>query len=314
MSRRDGVVLLADIGGTNARFALWRDQQLGRIYRTETEALRLLPALIDALELPGHIDRAIFSVAGPVAGGRVTLTNAGITLDAKELGTAFGAPARLLNDFEALAHGLVSLPGEAVATVNQGEAVLGAPRIVIGPGTGLGLAAWIPSENADGALAGDGRALTTEGGHVSLAARTEEEHRIVAALAGRYGHVSAERAVSGPGLSALYAVLGGTEREPADISRAALDGEAMARSAVGHLLDFLATVAGDAALTLGARGGVYLAGGVLTALNGLFDTNRFHARFTDKGRFGSYLERVPVYRLIAPDPAFFGLAALARRD
>ena len=192
---------------------------------------------------------------------------------------------------------------------------LRAAMAVIAPGTGLGVSGLVPA-GADGFAAVEG-----EGGHRTLAAQSPREWAIVNALAERFGHASAERALSGPGIEALYRAIasiggmsGGRDRTAAEIAHAAFArSDPIAEEAIATFTGFLGSVAGDLALTLGARGGVYVAGGIVPGWGGRFDAARFLARFRAKGRFRGYLSAVPVRVVTHPYPALAGTEHLLAR-
>jgi glucokinase len=190
---------------------------------------------------------------------------------------------------------------------------------VFGPGTGLGVACFLP------AAAGGPAAIATEGGHADIAATTEREAAVIAVLRRRFGHVSAERLLSGPGLTNIHAALCAIDgREPSaplrpgDIARAAQARgrarDARARETVAMFSALLGQLAGDLALGFGARGGVYVAGGVVARLGPAFDRKLFRRRFEDKGRYRDWLKPVPVWLITHPHPAMLGLARYLARS
>ena len=189
-----------------------------------------------------------------------------------------------------------------------------AAMAVIAPGTGLGVSGLVP----DGA--GGFAAIEGEGGHRTLAAQNPREWAIVSALAERFGHASAERALSGPGIEALYRAVASIDgvscrgnRTAAEIAHAAFTrSDPVAEEAIATFTGFLGSVAGDLALTLGARGGVYLAGGIVPGWGGRFDAARFLDRFRAKGRFRDWLSAVPVHVVTHPYPALAGAERLLR--
>lgn len=241
-------------------------------------------------------------------GDDVSITNLHWHFSLRELRQQFGLTHCVaLNDFEALALGLASLEESEKLLVKEGRATESSPFVVLGPGTGLGVAAGVPG--------GDRLAVvSSEGGHRDLAATDEEEWRIVEQLRERFGHVSAERVLSGPGLENLYATLApaSTNSEPVpsaeEVSRLSRDGDPRARRATELFSGWLGAFAGDLALTFGARGGVYLAGGALEGLGTAFDERHFVNRFLAKGRLRSYLEPIPVWRIVRSDAALLGCA------
>ncbi len=305
--------LIADIGGTNARFAqLGEDgafaQQLTlpcKDFETPAKAIRAYAEQTGLGTLPAH---AAFSVAGPVRDGKVDMTNHIWRLDADELAAELGfTDVAIVNDFEAVALGIPELGDGDTTAIRDGEAGATGPVAVLGAGTGLGVSVLIPS---------DGKRITlaTEGGHATLAPRTEQETEIVQIMAKRFGHVSWERVLSGPGLEALFQAVGGETVDAAAVTTRMQAGDETAITAFDHFFAFLGTAASDVALTCGATGGVYLAGGILPRLESELKTSGFADRFVDKGRFGDYLGRVPVKLITHPFPAFVGLSYLIRQS
>ncbi len=310
--------LIADIGGTHARFGLIDDK--GRIVTNATypcadfaDPAAAARAHADAIGLAAMPTHAALAVAGPVSEGRCTMTNHSWVIDGAAFGHTLGIPnVHLVNDFETVALGLPDLAEDDFLLLQAGAPMTTTPALVLGPGTGLGVAVL--------AAAGDGGrlALATEGGHATVATRDAKEASIVQQLTARFGHVSWERVLSGPGLENIHAALataGGTAPDAAAITRAGLGGgDTLAREVLELFFAFLGTAASDLALATGARGGVNLAGGILPrfvdapAFDGL--SARFLARFVDKGRFQNYLAANPVRLITHPYPAFIGLRHL----
>jgi glucokinase len=305
-------LLVADIGGTRARFALSQGetQLSARRDLAVAEHANFEAALDHYIEDVGGVrpEALAVAVAGPVANGRARLTNGDWLIDGETLRRDRGFTAvSVLNDFEAVALSLPLLGAGDVEAIGGGTPVAGAPRVVLGPGTGLGVAGLVSAPAGPLPVVG-------EGGHVTLAGQTEAEDQILAALRARFGHVSAERVLSGQGLENLYSVLAGQEegRVPAsDIARLAASGDAPAVRALAHFAAFLGTVSADLALTFGARGGVFLAGGVLPRLGSAFDRGLFRGRFEDKGRFSGYLAKVPTSLILREDAGLLGLTSRA---
>jgi glucokinase len=254
------------------------------------------------------------AVAGPVEGERAVMTNCPWVIDAAELRRLLGVPAvRVINDFEATAWSLSALEPDHVAAVGAGRAVAGAPMVVLGPGTGLGLASHVPHASAPVVIA-------TEGGHVTLAATTVREDAVIAWLRGRFGHVSAERALSGPGLENLYRAIAAVDRadvparDATAITQAGVVGTCpVSRAALDMFCAMLGTFAGNAALSFGARGGVFIAGGIAPRIVDYLLKSEFRARFDAKGRLRPYVEAIPLNVIVHPDYAFIGLKALVER-
>jgi glucokinase len=308
--------LLADIGGTNARFALQKPGRRPTRYRVlKTADHHGLSAAIDqylALVRPARDPKvAAVAVAAPVLGDAVTLTNSPWSFSAAAVARAVGLDRlRVLNDFEALAWALGSFGSGDLRRMGRGRPVVQTPSAVFGPGTGLGVSCLVPGPAHEPVV------LASEGGHASLAAGTAREAAMIDVLRDRFGHVSAERALSGPGLANIYAALARLDSaapsaplRPGAIARAARDGsDPRAREAVAMFSALAGQFAGDLALTFGARGGVYVAGGVIPRLGEVFDARLFRRRFEAKGRFASWLRRVPTWLITHPRPAMPGLA------
>ena len=308
-------VLLGDIGATNARFAILTDDTLEPVTSVEVaDFARFADAVATFLKENRHqvqLTHALFAVAAPVEGERCTLTNASWVIDTQELQEAFNLQARIVNDFEAVALSLPLLAAADVTAIGSGKPEPGAPMAVLGPGTGLGVACLIASSKGP-------MIIPSEGGHATLASTCEREDGIIRQLRHRFGHVSAERAISGNGLENIYqaiAELDGSDvgrRSAAEITTQALRGECqIAHEALHTFCGFLGSFAGNVALTFRARGGIYLAGGISPRILDFMARSEFRNRFEAKGRFRSYLEVLPSYVIIHPEAAFLGLKALA---
>ncbi len=315
--------LLADIGGTHARFG-WLGAGTGavsevRTLKTADHAGPVAAARAYLSDLAARLEphyspprAASFAVATAVGGDLVTLTNAGWSFScqasARELGVA---RLLVLNDFEALA---LSLPRLAPAQLRAiGHVVHGAPGAalaVIGPGTGLGVAGLVALDG------GRWVAVPGEGGHASLPAGDDYECALLAAVRRDYPHVSAERLLSGIGLPVLYAGVARVEGAAAaapvptsEIVARGLDGsDAIASRTLDLFCALLGGFAGNVALTLGARGGVYIGGGIVPRLGERFFQSQFRARFEAKGRFAPYLQSVPTWLITDTLAALDGAA------
>ncbi|MGZ8982672.1 MAG: glucokinase [Methylotenera sp.] len=303
--------LVADIGGTNARFALLDVHGMPIHIRVlECADYPDVGAAIRAyLTKIGGVRpvSAVIAIANPVTGDHVAMTNHHWSFSVRALKTELGMESLVVvNDFAALALALPSLSSKDLVQVGGGVAVPDQPIGVIGPGTGLGVASLVKTGTLWQPLAG-------EGGHVTLAAANDFESDIIAALRHRFDHVSAERVLSGPGLSVLHETIGALRKQvvepitPEEIARRALTGsDDLCHEAVTVFCAMLGTMAGNLALTLGARGGIYLGGGILPKLGTFFVQSPFRARFEEKGRFASYLASIPCYVIHAEQPALIG--------
>jgi glucokinase len=304
-------LLLADIGGTNTRCALGDATGTGPVatYRNDDfpTLADLLSRHLDALAVSARPRTAVLAVAAPIQGDEVRMMNRAWTFSSEELRQRLGLDRlELLNDFAALAWALPVLAPTELAQIGGGSAVAEAPRVVLGPGTGLGVASLAP-------VAGGWLALPGEGGHVTMPAQDEAEEAVIRAGRARYGHCSAERLLSGPGLSFLHAALhGGPELPPDEIGRRLRAGEAPAAATFAVFFRLLGTVAADAALILGALGGVYLGGGIVPRYVDVLARSDFRRRFEAKGRYAAYLGAIPTLAITAANPAIAGLLAFAR--
>ncbi len=309
-------LLLGDIGGTYARFALAEGAVVGPVWSTEVGArLNVIEAIRAFIDVGAHgasIEGALLATAGPVEGGRCRLVNAAWIIDEEEIARAFGFSwVRVVNDLEAVAAGLPDLTAAQTRLIGPDTSLVGAPMAVIAPGTGLGMACLIAGP-------GGRCVVTSEGGHASLAGIDAKHDRLIAVLRKQCGgHVSVERALSGGGLRNLYlasAVLAGAKvesRTAAQITEGAFNGTCpMCRDAVDAFCAFLGAVAGDIALTFGARGGVFIGGGIVPRFVDYLARSAFRAQFEAKGRLQPYVSRVPTRVIMHPNPAFPGLMSL----
>lgn len=314
--------LLGDFGGTNLRLAL---QTRGAATRVRRYAAADFDGAESALKqyfrdiglgAAARPRAAAFAIAGPVLSNRIRMTNLPWSISLPALKRAFGFDSLLaINDFAAVAESLPHLGPADLRQIGGGKPARGLPLVALGPGTGLGVAALIPLA----AHPGEWQAIATEGGHVTLSPVDAAEDELLSALRQRFGHVSAERVISGQGLENLYAALSelrgarAASLPAAEVTRRAARGEALAREAVRQFCALLGSVAGNLALSYGARGGVYLAGGIVGKLGPLFDADLFRERFAAKGRYRGYLRAIPTYLVTHKLPAFVGLAAALDR-
>jgi len=320
--------LLGDIGGTNARFGL-QLQAGAAISHVQVLPCAAHAAMQDAVRHYLHqVNQpmppvAAWGMANPVTSDEVAMTNHHWRFSIRALRQSLGLQRLVvLNDFTALALSLPLLSADSLRQVGGAAAVPQAAMGLLGAGTGLGVSGLWP--NGSGAWS----PLSGEGGHVSLAAHTPLEFAIIQHLQQRFGHVSAERVLSGQGLvdlvQALQALSSGATHKheiaaatsrvamltPADVLQQDQVGS-VAAQAVDLFCGFLGSVAGDLALTLGARGGVYIGGGIVPRLApARFATSPFRTRFEAKGRFANYLQAIPVWVIDSPvSPALQGAGA-----
>ncbi len=308
--------LIADIGATTTRCTLLDDkgQELApEIFENQdfTGVAGVLGIYLDHRRASDRPTRAALAIAAPIVGDEVQMINIDWRFSQRELKEKLGLKRlQVVNDFAAIAWGLPLLTPADIVRIGGGESVQRTTLAALGPGSGLGVSALVP--------AADSWALMTgEGGHVSLPAATREEQDVIALLRDQFdGHCSAERVLSGPGLVNLYvalAELAGRGRPtvtPEDVTNLARQSEPLARKTLAMFFAMLGTVASDLAVTTGARGGVYIAGGIVPRLVKEIGKSEFRARFEAKGRYRGYLAAIPTHVITAALPAFRGLTYL----
>jgi glucokinase len=303
--------LVADIGGTNARFALVDPQtrQLSAELTLPTSDSRTLADLTRAylgLVAGGPIEAACFAIAGPVSGDRCSLTNADLEFSIEETRADLGFHRLLVvNDFAAVARAIPELGPQHVFQLGDVRPDLARGAVAVGPGTGLGVATIVPSDTGWSVLPG-------EGGHVALAGLHEDELEVVRELRNRWGYASAEMVLSGPGLVRLYGALAGARTESGDVrpevivERALSGADHTSVATLGMFCELLATVAANAALTTGATGGVFLAGGIVKRFPEFLARSGFRERFTWHPHAGSYLAQISTVIVTAAEPGLLG--------
>lgn len=315
--------ILADIGATNARFCFLSEQ--GEFEHVHISPCKDFMSFSEAFDTYVQQNKALsnvktvsLAVAAPITGDHIDMTNHPWFFSIKRVqAKLYLKTLSAINDFTAVAQSIPSLCSDDYQEIGLSQDKMPDwPMAVIGPGTGLGVSGLAPK--------GDGTyfPLKSEGGHVTLAASNEWEGDVIRLLRQKFGHVSAERVLSGQGIVNLYEAISMLHNKehhvltPQQIThRAEKRLDTMAERTMEAFCDMLATVAGNLVLSLGALGGVYLAGGILPKMIDFFDKDRFYRRFTDKGRYAEYLSHVPIRLITHPYPAFLGLrTALIKRS
>jgi len=321
------MILAGDVGGTKADLALFAPDGPPRRpvheRRLPTRDFPTFDALLSEF-LSGasaRPARGVFGIAGPVIANRCETTNLPWIIDGRELGSRLGARVTLLNDLATTAWGVSQLDTKDLERIKPGDDLDGT-RAVVAAGTGLGES--ILARDEDGWIA-----LATEGGHTDFGPRDALEDELLAWLRVRYGRVSYERVLSGPGIADLYRFFSETGRgaEPdgfaerfaaapdpaALVTEAALEGTCeRARVAIGKFVDVYGAEAGNLALKSFAVGGVYVAGGIAPRLMPFLREPRFARAFSNKGRLSPVLDRIPVSVVLDPRASLWGAVAYAR--
>ncbi|HEX8955919.1 MAG TPA: glucokinase [Burkholderiaceae bacterium] len=311
-------LLLADIGGTNARFAL--DYGDGRIERIATlscaehaQFVHAVRAYLDDFASEA-IRHAVIAIANPINGDTIKMTNHHWEFSIEASRRTLGFETLLVvNDFAALAMAVPHLSAAELEQVGGGHAIDDGVVGVVGAGTGLGVAGLVPKD-------GSWLALSSEGGHVTFSPADERELAVLRHCWQHYEHVSAERLVSGTGIPLIFEALAAqhgaaTPAKPtaaAIVSRALEGRDALCQETLECFCAMLGTVAGNLAVTLAAKGGIYIGGGVVPRLGSYFAQSPFRQRFESKGRFSSFNAAIPTYVITAPYPAFVGAARILR--
>ena len=312
-------LLAGDVGGTKTLLQLVDVTPDGRSVvaerRFESGRYRTFDDLLDEFVTIRHdlpVDSACFAVAGPVLHGRAEITNLTWVMEAEMLATRFGIRrVTLINDFYAVALAVPLLGPSDVVALNVGKREPFGPIGILGAGTGLGEAIVVH----DGVR---WNVIPSEGGHADFAPQDEEQAKLFIALHNKLGHVSWERVLSGMGLVNIHNFVAGLDRRydeklPAEIAVAAEKGDAAALKTMALFVDIYGAEAGNMALRLLAKGGVFLAGGVAAKNVPRFTDGRFVQAFLRKGRFRALLADIPVYLIVNPSVGVVGAAEMAFR-
>lgn len=303
------IALVGDVGGTNARFALWQSGELAAVEVFACADFASPEAAISAYLQRQHVTIAqlCLACAGPVQSGQVRLTNNHWYVAADSLRDTLKLErAELINDFTAMALGMTQVTEDELLPVADGQALAGQMRLVMGPGTGLGVAGLLPLPD------GRWQVISGEGGHVNLPATSEREARVLAYLQSQQDYVNAESILSGGGLLRLYQACCAIDQRdcpfdsPAQVTAAALAGDDYADAVLEMWCCWLGRVMGNAAVTLGSRGGVYIAGGVVPRFAERFLASGFHRAFCGKGSMSDYLAQMPIALVQAEWPGLLG--------
>jgi len=304
------LTLLADIGGSKSRFALANSAgRPERILIMENDTVADLDAAVCRyLDETGASPRAAtMAIAGPIDGEEVALTNRAWRFRRGELAKRFGwSQLRIVNDFEAIAWALRNLAPTETRPLGKPVPPRDGVKVVLGPGTGLGVAALLPAD-------GRWHVVASEGGHASFGPQAADEVEVFSRLWKACGHVSAEAVLSGPGLVRLARALDpqADSHAPETIVAGALAREPSALAATRLFVRLLGRFAGGLALTFKALGGVYIAGGVAGGLGPLLDEPQFRAAFEAHPPYQTLLETIPTLLMTCEEPGLIGCGVLA---
>ena len=307
--------IVADVGGTHIRFGtlVQRGANLQFIKAYNCSDFAQLDDAIQhyltfaAQQLPGsHQPQLVcLAVPGDTQSDPVQLVNAPWSAHIERLSTLLDCKVVAINDFSAQAHAIPAFVHSDLQWLRpSARESAGLNRIILGPGTGLGVAALLP----------DGQVVESEGGHISFAPQNQEQEQLLQVLRQFHPRVSAERLLSGPGLTTLYrcmALIDGQEEQllpPEKIVEQGLAGDLRCLATIDMFIQIFGSVAGDLALTMAARGGVYLSGGLLAGMGDLFNDACFLEHFDNKGRYREYCHEMAVARVMAPQPGLLGAA------
>jgi len=315
MGRPTWAGLVGDVGGTNARLAVVDGQ--GHVRNPRAYPCKDYPSLGDIIahyfeQVIGRArpSRAVIAVAGPVVDGEIEFTNLDWRVSEGDLLAQFEFEAvRLINDFAAQALACPLLEGADLRVLgpDRGKGAHGAPIVALGAGTGFGVAGLARSDRGD-------VAISTEGGHAAFAPSDDVEAMLWKRLHAKFGRVSIERVLSGAGLYDLYCALAELQGQNAllpdevAVTKEGLVGDPLASATLDRFGGILGAVAGDLALTFGARGGVFVSGGIAPRIAERLVNGVFRSRFEDKGRLQGYVSDIPTYLVLHPYPAIIGAA------
>ncbi len=292
--------LIADIGATTSRCALLQEGEICdvRIFSNDNTAgpVELLANYVS--ETNASPAGCALAVAAPISGNNVQMINRNWRFGQSDIAALGFERVDIMNDFHAIAYALPILNDESRVEIGQASKYREGNIAVVGPGSGLGMSAWI-----------DGRAaMSGEGGHITVSGRNASEDAVIAAVRDRYGHCSAERILSGPGLIVLHEIMHGTRVGTSEEITSNPDDSDNAAT-LQQFFRFLGSVAADVALITGAYGGVYIAGGIVPASVDQIMKSEFRSRFEDKNRYQEYMRAIPTWVITDPQPGLAGLAA-----
>jgi len=298
--------IISDIGATSSRCGIYSGNETQttnvQVYRNDSfdDLQSMLANYISSC--PKKPENCALAVAAPIDGDNVHMINRDWSFSSAAIGQQFRFDeVEMLNDFHALAYALPKFRDSDRHEVGRATDYRKGTIAVLGPGSGLGMSAWVDNDGGTAALRG-------EGGHISIAGRNEFEDNIIARLRKRFGHCSAERVLSGPGLLAIHEAMHDTQLSRSEDITSNLE-DPQCKATLEQFFRFLGSAAADLALVSGAYGGVYIAGGIVPSCVKEICNSEFRNRFEDKNRYAEYMRAIPTWVITAREPGLVGLAA-----
>ncbi len=297
--------LIADVGATSSRLAIYDGLSISAVEIFRNDDFDSLEALTShyVKRRERTVSAAAMAVAAPIDGDEIRMINRDWTFSRASLLAVGFDDVQILNDFHAVAYALPVFGDDDRFEVGRATKYRNGNIAVLGPGSGLGMSAWI----------GNSAAMCGEGGHITLSGRDAREDEIIARLRDRFGHASAERALSGPGIVALHEAMHGESLKSPEEIAGNPDTDAKQQT-MAQFYRFLGSTAAELALITGASGGVYIAGGIVPSYTTGIANSEFRERFEEKNRYREYMMAIPTYVITDPVPGLTGLAAFIDRD
>ena len=297
--------LIADVGATSSRFAIYDGQVISAVEIFRNDDFNSLETLAThyVSRRERTLSAAAMAVAAPIDGNDVQMINRNWTFSRNSIAAVGFNEVRILNDFHAIAYALPTFGDDDRFEVGTATQYRRGNIAVLGPGSGLGMSAWIAGNAA----------MCGEGGHITLSGRDAHEDEIIAKLRDRFGHASAERALSGPGIVALHEAMHGELLTSPEEIAGNTDTD-IKRATMAQFYRFLGSAAAELALIAGAIGGIYIAGGIVPSYTTGIANSEFRERFEEKNRYRDYMAAIPTYVITDPVPGLTGLATFVDRD
>jgi len=302
--------LIADVGATNSRCALLRapDFDLSAIRHYRNDGFRSLPEILAdyLVQTNASPTNCAIAIAAPVSGENIRMSNRDWTFSRSEISRLIGVnQTDVINDFHAVGYALPLIGDDHRSEIGHATHYRDGTIAVLGPGSGLGMSAWIECGSG-------GVAMSGEGGHITLSGRDKKEDEIISKLRERFGHCPAEQVLSGPGIIDLHRAMHGIDGLTSEEISVRVD-DPFCAATMDQFFRFLGSAAAELALITGALGGIYLAGGIVPDCIEQIRKSDFRARFEDKNSYRDYMRAIPTWVVTDPTPGLTGLAAYVRQ-